>query len=272
MFPIIQLGPLAMQTPGLIILVGIWLGILVMERMFRDRNSANRTGNLNKNVLNNLILIALLATVLGARLSYVIRYPAAFASSPMSIFSPNPGLLDFSSGLVIGCLAAFIYGRRKKLPLLGTLDALTPFFSVLSLAIHLSSLASGNAFGSPTNLPWAIYHWGEMRHPTQVYELIVSGIILWFVWPGRLPVYYSVAGRRFLVFVSASALARIIFEAFRGDSVLLPFGIRSAQVLAWLILLAGLWRLRKLSPDIGTSSTPPDSLTGLVNPDVQERS
>ena len=32
MFPILQLGPLALQVPGLLLLVGLWIGTLVVER------------------------------------------------------------------------------------------------------------------------------------------------------------------------------------------------------------------------------------------------
>ena len=32
MFPVLQIGPLALQTPGLLILIGIWVGLSVMER------------------------------------------------------------------------------------------------------------------------------------------------------------------------------------------------------------------------------------------------
>lgn len=261
MFPIIQIGPAAVQVPGLIILVGIWLGIVVMERKFKDSASAEqerKTGIVEKNILNNLILIALLAVVLGARLSFIIQYPSAFVGNPLNILSPNPGLLDFKSGIVIGGLAALVYGRSKRLNFVETLDALTPFFGVISIAIHFSNMASGNAFGSPTDLLWAINLWGETRHPTQVYEFLGSCIILWLIWPGRYQNFYSVTGRRFLIFVSTSALARIFFEAFRGDSTLLPLGIRSAQVIAWFILLGSLWGLWKLAGKKGISSKLPE--------------
>ena len=61
------------------------------------------------------------------------------------------------------------------------LDALTPGFIVLAGGLALADLASGDAYGSPSSLPWAIELWGAARHPTQIYQLIaviVIGVIV----------------------------------------------------------------------------------------------
>lgn len=245
MLPVLQIGPLALQTPGLILLAGLWIGLSLAERQ------AKRYG-VQPGVLDNLILLVMVAGVLGARLAYVVRYPAVFSENPASILSLNPGLLDPWGGLAAAVLAGLIYGQRKKLPFGSTLDALTPALAVMGVALALSHLASGSAYGAPTDLPWAIDLWGAERHPTQVYEILAASLILLIVWPGA-GLWDRYAGRadlrpgvRFLGFAALSAFARLFLEAFRGDSVLLPGGFRSAQVLAWLVLFACLWGIRRL--------------------------
>ncbi len=234
MLPSLQLGPLAIQLSGLLILAGIWLGLSLAER------HAARFG-VKPADLSSLTLIALLAGLVGARLSFVLRYPAAFAANPLSIFSINPGLLDPFGGLAAALLAALIFGQRKHLPLWGSLDALTPALAVFMLFAGLAHLASGAAFGAPSTLPWALSLWGERRHPSQVYEIIAAATILALLWPGRAWARSARPGVYFLAFVAASAAARLFLEAFRGDSQLVFANLRAAQLAAWLALAGALF-------------------------------
>ena len=231
MFPTLQLGPLALQVPGLVLLAGLWLGLTLSERR------AKRHGE-NPGYLYNLVFIALIAGVIGARLSYAITYPSAFAANPLSLLSINPGLFDPFAGILIGVSAAVIYLYRKQLPLWSTLDALTPLFAVLAIAQGIAHFAAGSAFGSPTDLPWGIHIWGAIRHPTQIYEILLATITLLAVLLiDRFPLR-QIPGLTFLSFIALSAASRLFIEAFRGDSTLIGSGFRSAQVMSWLVLAA----------------------------------
>lgn len=234
MLPIIQIGPLALQTPGLILLLGVWVGLMLSDRQSRIYQLPSRS-------LENLVLTAILGGLVGARLAYVIRYPTIFIDSPLSLVSPNPGLLDVWVGLLTGCIMAIIYIQRKKLPFWNVLDGLAPVLGVISLAIHLSNLASGSGYGSPTSLPWGIDLWGTRRHPTQVYEALAALIILLVTWFGTGKEPYQKAGLRFLAFCILSSFARVFLEAYRGDSTILLGSIRAAQLIAWMILASSLW-------------------------------
>lgn len=232
MLPILQIGPLALQTPGLMYLLGLWLGLSLAEKFAPRRGIAADT-------LYNLVFTGLIAGILGARLGYVLQYPDAFLASPLSLVSPNPGLLDPFSGFAAALIAALVYGARKKLEVWNTLDALTPFFAVFMIGAALANAASGAGFGMETSLPWGIELWGAKRHPTQFYEL--GGAIVILLWLGRLSKRTDVPpGRLFLTFLALTAGARLFFEAFRGDSTLILDGIRAAQVVAWLVLSGAL--------------------------------
>lgn len=229
MLPILQVGPLAIQLPGLLLLGGLWLGLLLAER------SSSKFGVLPGS-LYNLVFVALIAGLLGARAVYVLSHWQAFAGNPTSIISLNPGLLDAWGGLLCGILAGLIYGQRKQMQFWPTLDALTPMLAVLGIAAALARLAAGTGFGAVTNLPWGIELWGAKRHPTQVYETIAAVLILGLLWPGRGLIRHAEPGIYFLSFLAASAGARLFLEAFRGDSPLILASLRSAQVAAWVIL------------------------------------
>lgn len=238
MLPVLNIGPLAVQTPGLALLIGLWLGLSLAEKY------APRRG-VSPNLLYNLVFVALVSGVIGARLAYLARYPEAFASSPLSLLSLNPGLLDASGGLAVGLIVALIYAQRKGMPLWPTLDALTPLLMVMALALGVAHLAAGTAFGAETQVPWAIELWGAQRHPSQVYEILAAGAILAILWPGRWS-KQAPAGRYFLLFVALTAARCLFLEAFRGDSLLLAGGWRAAQIVAWLALAGSLWGMKQL--------------------------
>lgn len=240
MLPVLQVGPLAVQLPGLVLLVGIWLGLNLAERY------ASKYG-VDPALLSNLTLVAILSGLVGSRLVYAARYPSAFSASPLSLFSINPGLLDPLGGVAVGLLAALIYGNRKNMALLPTLDAITPMIAVMAVAFGLAHLASGNAFGTPTSLPLGIDMWGARRHPTQIYETLAALTILAVFWPGRARFTNWKPGAYFLAFTAASALARLFLEAFRADSVLISNGYRAAQLVALTILAVCLFSLGWIS-------------------------
>jgi phosphatidylglycerol:prolipoprotein diacylglycerol transferase len=99
-------------------------------------------------------------------------------------------------------------------------------------------MASGDAFGAETSLPWAIELWGAQRHPTQIYEVLAAGLIFWLIWEIRRKT--RVAGYLFLIFVALTASSRLIIEAFRGDSIIAYGSVRSAQLGSLLVLAVAL--------------------------------
>ncbi len=238
MFPILHVGPLAIQLPGLLLLAGVWVGTYLVEK------EAPRH-KLSAAVLNNMIFYALVAGLLGARLGYALRFLNVYLENPRDLFSLNPSTLSAVDGLVTAAMVAFVYAYRRKLRLWPTLDALSPALAVFGVIIGLAHLSSGDAFGAPSSLPWSIDLWGERRHPTQVYEILLAGLVAIAVFRlrGRSPF----PGFAFLIWVGATAAVRLILEGFRGDSVIVLGQIRLAQPLSLAVLLAALLGLHLLA-------------------------
>lgn len=232
MLPVLQIGPLTLQTAGLILILGLWAALTAVER-FAKRNRQD------SNAISNLTLIALAAGLIGARLSYAGANFEAFSGAWGSLFSLTPTMLDPLGGLAAGLIAALIYGQRKKLELWPTLDSLTPGFGILLIFMGLADLASGRAFGIPTSLPWGIGLGGETRHPTQIYaSLAALATLLVFHIQQRRAIRPE--GVLFLTWLSLTALLRILLEPLRADSVIWGQGLRAAQFAGWLILAVAL--------------------------------
>ena len=243
MFPVLQIGPAAIPTPELIILTSIWLGLSLSEKFAPHYK-------VDPNKLYNFALLGLFSGVVGGRLIYAASHIGSFLQSPLNLFSRNTGLFDPIGGAASGIIVMLIYGNRKKLAFWPYLDALTPLLAVSLVGMGLSHLASGDAFGSDTNLPWGIWLWGMKRHPSQFYEILAGLLILWFIRPQKSKAgdIQRGVGETFLFFLALSAGSRLFLEAFRGDSVILFGNIRTAQVLAWMVLalsLGGLGKIRR---------------------------
>jgi prolipoprotein diacylglyceryltransferase len=209
MFPVIQLGPFSIQARGLILLAAFWLAAEAAERGAK-------------------------------RLGYVLEHWSAYQGDLGSIVALNFNTLSPLAGVVTGIIAAYWYARRKGVANRKLLDALTPGFIVFAGGLALADLASGDAYGSPSSLPWAIELWGAQRHPTQIYQLIAVIVIGLLV----LKSDRAFDGAWFGLFVVVYAASRLFIEGFRGDSETIG-GLRTAQVWSLIVLLVALVLLRR---------------------------
>ena len=236
MLPYLRLGPFLLQTSGLALLLGVWLGSWLAEK------EAPRVEIMPERVYN-LVFFGLIGGLVGARLAYAARFLSAYLENPLSLFALNPNTLAPYPGLLIGLLVAFVYGQRKGLRLRPALDALAPGLAVFMVFLGLAHLLSGDAFGAPSStLPWRIYLWSEYRHPSQVYEILLAlGVLLVFI---KRPFGEPGRGLNFLWVVALSAGARVFLEAYRGDSLIWAGGFRAAQVIGLLAMFAAFWWMR----------------------------
>jgi phosphatidylglycerol---prolipoprotein diacylglyceryl transferase len=240
MLPTLPLGPLVLPTAPLILILGAWLSLWLLER-------AAQSLGLNHEAVYNLGVIGLLVAVVGARLSFVLLYWQAYEQDWLGIIWPlHTGYLPLV-GVVIGGLAAFFYGRFHQLPPLSTLDALVPALIVGLMAISLADLLSWGGFGTVTAVPWAITQFGLQRHPVQVYELL-AGLLALAVW-WRLLIRRRFKGQLFLVTTAVYSAGRLFVEAFRDDALLTGDGYRLIQLISLAILLTCLFALRQLTVD-----------------------
>jgi len=169
--PVVRVGPIVLQLPGLIVLLGFWAALWVAAH-------GAKTLGLKDDDVYTPGFCAAVAGILGARAWYVVTHWTAFAGDPLGIASLNLSTLDATGGLVVGVSVGALYAWRKKLLGVRWLDALTPGAALLLAAVSLSNLFSGEAYGSPSTLPWAIELWDMERHPTQIYEMLAMLAIL----------------------------------------------------------------------------------------------
>jgi prolipoprotein diacylglyceryltransferase len=221
---------------SLALLAGLWVGLPHIER------EAVRL-KINASTLSNLIFYSLLAGLIGARLGYALEFPAVYLSKPLSLLSLSPTTLSPSTGLAVGLIAFAIFVQRKAMPIRPTLDAIAPGLALFMTLAGLAHILSGDAYGAPASVPWAIRLWNEYRHPSQFYETFIA-LTIFLVIRERFPKPEG-AGLNFLLTIVLSSASRVFLEAFRGDSVFWPGGFREVQVIALVIMALSLYWMRK---------------------------
>ncbi len=256
MFPIIQLGSLAIQTPGLIVLATVWVALDIAAR------EGMRVG-IAPEPIYNTGMIGIAGGLMGARLWYVGAYWALYRADLPAIVSLNSATLSPLGGVLLGLGLVIWYVRRRDLPVRRLLDVAAPALVVFVAGLALANLAGGTDYGSPTRLPWAIYLWDDYRHPTQVYHFLAAlGIIAW-LW--RLKSSRNFDGLLFLEFVGLYALAGLLIEPLRADGVIWVGGVRAVQVWSLAALLAALWLWpRWAQGETGPDPAPGDTANSLI--------
>jgi phosphatidylglycerol:prolipoprotein diacylglycerol transferase len=230
MLPVIQIGPAALQSMMLAMLLALWLGSFIAER------ECNRRG-IPGNQVWNIIAIAVAVSILFARIIFVLQHWSIYAAAPLQIFSLTPTALAIEYGTLFGIFAAYVYVLWRDIPLARFADAVTPGALVAIFIFAIGQFLSGDAFGAPTTLPWAVAFFGTLVHPVQLYDALAALIGLIIVWRWRA----SQDGLTALVATAWYSAARLFIEAFRGDALLLGNGYRLSQIVALAILLMALW-------------------------------
>lgn len=232
MLPIIQIGPAAIQSSSLALLIALWLGTMLAERACQSRG-------IDTNHVWNVVGVGVPATIVSARLVFVLQNWNAYANNLAQIFSLTPSALSIDYGVLLGLVVAYAYIRWRKIPFARFADALAPGALAAIVLIAVGQFLSGDAYGTPTDLPWAVSFWGEFLHPVQLYDALAA--IVGLIIVGRVRAARDGISAWFAIAWYSGA--RVLIDAFRGDATILENGYRVSQVVALFVALIALWFL-----------------------------
>ncbi len=240
MLPVLQIGPFAIPTHPLALVLAGWVALAVAAR------AGQRLG-VDGDHVYNAGLYGLIGGVIGARAAHVVAFWPAYRSQPLEIFGFNTNAFLFWPGLVAALIVAGWYVYRRRLPLAPLLDAFTPGLLVGLAIAALGALLSGRNAGAPADLPWSVSLWGVRRHPVQVYEALGLAAVAFLV----LSMLRSGArsGAAALTALLGWGLVEWFVEAYRAADVTgtVLGGARAGQVLGLVVAVFALLGLRALS-------------------------
>lgn len=166
---------------GLAYVIGILLGYLMLKRNAKVATNFN----LSSDFYDDLIFYMLVAMVIGGRLGHVLFYDFSYyASKPIDILKTYEGGMSFHGGL-LGCtFTCYILCKKYKLGFFQLSDL---FCTVAPIGLFFGRIANfinAELIGMPTDLPWGVMFpdsGGIIRHPTQIYEALTEGLLLFVI-------------------------------------------------------------------------------------------
>ncbi len=236
---IFSIGPLAIRWYGLMYVLGFVGAWLLARKRTRQSWSIIKVEQ-----VDDLIFYGMLGVILGGRLGYSIFYGwEAWLHDPLYVFKITQGGMSFHGGLIGVVMAMWLYARRvlgKRL--IQVTDFIAPVVPIGLGAGRIGNFINGELWGKETDLPWAFNINGAGLHPSQLYEALLEGlvlfIILWLFSLRQRP-YMAVSA----MFLLCYGVMRFCIEFVRVpdfDFGYLAFGwVTMGQVLTTPMILLG---------------------------------
>ena len=192
-----------------------WYGILMaatfVSSFWIARYFARHHG-VSLELVENLYYLSAISGLVGSRIGAILPHLDYYLRNPIEIVS-RAGMA--SHGAIIAIMAVgYFYVRKHKLNYWQLADFAAPILSVGHIFIRLGNFLSGELYGPPTDLPWGVEFPDSLGkvHPSQLYEVLASVIILPFAWKwAKSPAYPGYAFLRTLFSTLRCACSLTLF-------------------------------------------------------------
>lgn len=230
-----SVGNINIYWYGIIIALGMILALIYAIREFKRCD-------LDQDDLMNMFLLCFPVALIFARAYYVIFSFDQYRDNLLSIFDTRNGGIAVYGSLIGAMLVIFIYCYKKKINVGAVLDVLAVGFLIGQAIGRWGNFVNGEAFGSFTNLPWAMtiasngVTYANSVHPTFLYESLwdAVGVVILLILRKRK----SFNGEVFCAYILWYGIGRFWIEGLRIDSLF--WGpLRISQVVALISVLLG---------------------------------
>ncbi len=235
-----QIFSLEIRWYSLAYITGISLGwVYCKKKLIKDQNILD--------IFDDYITYLIIGIILGGRIGYALFYNLAYyLENPIEILMVWNGGMSFHGGLIGVIVATKLFSNKHKTNQFIFLD-----FVALSAPIgiffgRIANYINSELYGRTTDVPWSVQFVvidNFKRHPSQLYEAFLEGIVLFFILSFFFKKDYlkkpgQISGL-FLVFYS---LIRFFVEFFRSPDPQMGYliiNLTMGQLISAIFLIIG---------------------------------
>ena len=277
---------------------GIVIGLSVVAGILMAACLAKKSGQ-DPDVYYDLAIYAVIISVLGARLYYVIFSWDYYKDDLLSIFNLREGGLAIYGGVIAAVITVAVYCRVKKLSFGVLADTACPGLILGQIMGRWGNFFNREAFGEYTDslfamrLPLDAVRSSDVTdmmrrnievidgikyiqvHPTFLYESLWNvGVLLIMLWWRK---YKKFDGEILLMYLFGYGVGRFWIEGLRTDSLMFfGTGLRVSQVLALMLVFVSaflIWKMSKKARNVAEEAVIAETIHEEVAemlPDLEE--
>ena len=223
------------------IIFGWWYGKKIIIQKFYPVDS-----EINKK-FDDLITYIIFAIIIGGRVGYVIFYNLEFyLYNPIDILKIWKGGMSFHGALIGIIFVTYIFSIKNNLKTFFLLDVIACVAPVGIFFGRMANFINGELVGKVSNVPWSvIFPLVDMfpRHPSQVYEAVLEGLILFIILNIIVHKKKYISGTCSYLFLILYGLFRIFSEIFREPDPQIGYFlgfISLGMILSFFMIIFGL--------------------------------
>ncbi len=221
-------------------ILGIVIGWSLCKKVFIKDSDINKR-------FDDYIAYLIIGVILGGRLGYVIFYNSSYyLDNIFDIFKIWQGGMSFHGGLLGVIISSFFFAKKNNQNPFSYLDQVSLVAPIGIFFGRLANFINSELYGITTDIPWSVVFIkvdNLSRHPSQLYEAILEGIILFLVLIYFIKKDYlrkpGLISALFLIFYS---LFRFFIEFFRVPDVQLGYlvlNLTMGQIISLVFVTIG---------------------------------
>ena len=200
-------------------------------------------------LFDGLINYLIIGIIVGGRVGYILIYNLDYYLANISeILMIWKGGMSFHGGLVGIIVSAFIYSKKNNVNVFIFLDLIALVAPIGIFLGRISNFINSELYGKESDIFWSVKFLAVdeiYRHPSQIYEAIFEGIVLFlilnYLYKKKVFVNPGVISSIFLILYS---VFRIIIEYFREPDIQLGyliFNLTMGQIVSIIFLIFGIY-------------------------------
>ena len=202
------------------ILIGWWYGKKIINKRFEVQNYYVKH-------FDDLITYVIISIIIGGRVGYILFYNLKYyLSNPLDILKVWEGGMSFHGALLGIVIGTYFFSKRRNIPSLLLLDIIACVSPIGIFFGRIANFINGELIGKVTSVSWSVIFPNiDMltRHPSQLYEAFLEGLILFFIINYKILKKDYVIGKCSYLFLIYYGIFRIISEIFREPDIQLGY-------------------------------------------------